>query len=100
MILYNVTAKIDKEIEAEWLEWMKGKHIPDVMATGFFESYRMYRLLHDDPDGVTYAVQYFCESMKKLQTYASKHAPPLQAAYKERYKDRYVIIRTLMESVD
>ena len=34
-ILYNVTVSIDKDVEKEWLEWMKKVHIPDVMRTGF-----------------------------------------------------------------
>ncbi|MBS1656895.1 MAG: DUF4286 family protein [Chitinophagales bacterium] len=33
MIIYNVTIKIYREAEAEWLNRMKTKHIPDVMST-------------------------------------------------------------------
>jgi len=36
MILYNVTVKIMKPLEAEWLKWMKEVHIPDVINTGLF----------------------------------------------------------------
>ena len=36
MIIYNVTVSIDKEIEKQWLDWMKNTHIPDVMNTALF----------------------------------------------------------------
>ncbi|MFY8045434.1 MAG: DUF4286 family protein, partial [Chitinophagaceae bacterium] len=39
MFIYNVTVKIDPSIEADWIQWMKEEHIPEVLATGkFFES--------------------------------------------------------------
>lgn len=101
MILYNVTVKIDSQIETEWLEWMKGSHIPDVMATGCFDSYKIMRLLDPPPDeyGVTYAMQYFCRDLDALHTYWREHAPALQADHSERYKERFVAFRTVMEVV-
>ena len=39
MIIYNVTVSlVDQTIHEEWLNWMKTKHIPDVMNTGCFLS--------------------------------------------------------------
>ena len=31
MIIYNVTVSLSPEIEKDWLNWMKSKHIADVM---------------------------------------------------------------------
>jgi len=31
MYLYNVTVGVDKEIEEEWLRWMKQQYIPSIM---------------------------------------------------------------------
>ncbi len=38
MILYNVTVALDPAIETEWLAWMQQEHIPEVMATGCFDT--------------------------------------------------------------
>lgn len=97
MILYNVTVKIDKEVHDDWLKWMQEIHIPDVMNTGLFVEYKLCRILHEEPDGVNYAIQYFCKDMKTLHQYQIHHATRLQTEHKERYKDQYVAIRTLME---
>ncbi len=101
MILYNVTIKINARTEADWLEWMRSVHIPDVMNTGLFESYKLCRLLHnDDEGGTSYAIQYFCENMETFQHYQNNQAPTLQAEHTERYKGQYVAFRTLMEVLE
>ena len=100
MILYNVTVQIDKDIEGEWLEWMKSKHIPDVMTTGqFFES-RISRLLNEPDEEVsTYVVQYQAESLAHYNRYINEFAPALRDEFNSRYKDKFVLFRTLMEVV-
>lgn len=80
---------------------MQETHIPEVMDTGMFLEYRMCRLLGmDDDDGITYAIQYFCTDMATFEQYQEKHAPKLQAVHRERFKDKFVAFRTLLEVVD
>ncbi|MEM8907893.1 MAG: DUF4286 family protein [Bacteroidota bacterium] len=97
MILYNVTIKVDQAVHEDWLQWMQQVHIPEMMQTQLFEEYKLCRILHEEPDGMTYAIQYFCKDMKTLHQYQVHHAQRLQAAHQERYRDQYVAIRTLME---
>ena len=97
MILYNVTVKVLPAIEKEWLEWMRQVHIPEVMRTGLFETHKICRILHDEEDGKTYAIQYFCKDLPTFEQYQKEHAPGLQAAHAERYEGQYVAFRTLME---
>lgn len=97
MIIYNITIKIDPAVEEDWVKWMVDKHIPDVMATGLFLRYSFQRILQSvDPEN-TYAIQYFLESSKQLHQYQVKHAKALQTEHTERYKDKFVAIRTLLE---
>lgn len=101
MILYNVTVKVDNKVVEDWEKWMKDKHIPDVMNTGLFERYNFCRLLeHQDDDGVTYAIQYFCPSMKHYEQYQKEYAPTLQQEHKDRYGEQALAFRTLMEVID
>ncbi len=100
-ILYSVTIKVDLEIQAEWLEWMTTVHIPDVMATEMFESYKICRLLsQDETDGVTYSVQYICPDMKTLHKYTVQYGPKLQKEHHDKYEGKYVAFRTLLEILD
>ncbi|MFN4122945.1 MAG: DUF4286 family protein [Flavobacteriales bacterium] len=100
MILYNVTVNIDPTVHEEWLEWMKDEHIPAVMQTGCFLSNNIFRLLTtQEGEGFTYSFQYTCESMDHLQRYIDQFAPALQKEHSERYKDKFVAFRSLLEKI-
>ncbi len=101
MILYNVTVTIDPQIEAEWVEWMKNVHIPEVMNTGCFEEHKFLRLVTERPDvdGNTYAIQYFATDGKQIDIYMEKHAPGLRQSHAEKYGNKMAAFRTLLEEV-
>jgi hypothetical protein len=99
MILYNVTVNIEPDALSEWLDWMKTVHIPDVLATGLFTEHRFFRVASTEHgEGHTYSIQYFLESMDEYEAYKTHHAPRLQKEHAERFANRYVAFRTLLES--
>lgn len=97
MIIYNVTVSIDESIHQDWLKWMKEIHIPEVMETGFFLENKVCRLMVDDE--ITYAIQYTCENIDKLNEYQEKYAPKLQEKHTNRYRGKFGAFRTLLEIV-
>ncbi|UJP65698.1 DUF4286 family protein [Mongoliitalea daihaiensis] len=100
MYLYNVTVNVEKEMEKEWLDWMKSEHIPHVLATGMFVENKLFKIMHDSEDGsLNYSVQYFADSMENIMNYQQNFAPKLQADTQNRYGDRLVIFRTLLKLV-
>jgi hypothetical protein len=101
MILYNVTVNIEKDSETDWVIWMKETHIPDVLATGMFMENKFYKILHDSEDGsVNYSVQYFTDSMDKIKEYQKTFALKLQNDVKEKFGEKFVVFRTLLETVE
>lgn len=99
MIIYNVTVKIDVDVHDEWFSWMKTVHIPQVLATGKFIENKMCKVLVDDTDGITYSIQYTCKDMETLQRYQIENAIALQKDHTDRYKNKFVAFRTLLEIV-
>ena len=100
MLLYNVTVGIDKEFEQEWLQYMKEKHIRDVMETGLFVDYKMYKVLHDQEDGsISYSIQYFARTIEDVQQYLEVFAPVLIERHRRRFENRHVAFRTLLDEV-
>jgi len=100
MLLYNVTFGVDKQIEGEWITWMKANYIPAIMDTGLFSNYKMYKVLtHDDESSVSYSVQCFSESIEKVLTYLNEVAPPLVEAHRLRFKDHHVAFNTLLDEI-
>jgi hypothetical protein len=99
MFLYNVTLILDDAAAEEWLQWMQDVHIPEVMATGMFVSNRLLKVVDSPNEGVTYCAQYVAETMDHYNKYQEVFAPALQAELNERYKNRFVAYRSLMEFV-
>lgn len=100
MLLYNVTVGIDTDIELEWLQWMKTKHIRDVLNTGLFIDYKIYKVLHDNNDGtVSYSVQYFSDSLEKVVQYLEVFAPALVEEHRQKFNNKHVAFQTLLEEV-
>jgi hypothetical protein len=99
MIIYNVTVNIEHDVHDEWLKWMKTEHIPDVMKTGFFIENRICKVLVDEEQGITYSIQYTAPDMQALETYQRDHAPRLQKEHSDRFANKFVAFRTLLEVV-
>lgn len=100
MLLYNVTVTIDLDVHEDWLRWMRETHIPDVMATGMFRSWRMSRMIgHEHEDSEIYSMQYLVEDMEHLRRYMDTFAPELQRQHQQRYEGKYAAFRTVMEVV-
>ncbi|MEM0952484.1 MAG: DUF4286 family protein [Cyanobacteria bacterium P01_H01_bin.74] len=100
MLVYNVTLKVEKSIIQEWVEWMKGVHIPEVLSTGCFTGYKFLKLISEPEDeGVTFAVQYFASEVSLLNVYFDKYAGILRKSHEEAFKDKFVAFRTILQEV-
>ena len=100
MILYNVTIKVDHSIHTDWLLWMQKEHIPDVLGTGTFREAKCWKLLEvDEEEGVTYAVQYIAATKEDLTHYLEVYAKEMRKRGTDRWGDRFVAYRTIMELV-
>ncbi len=99
MIIYNVTINIEDDVHLEWVEWMKNEHIPRVMATGYFLDNRMCRLMVEEETGTSYTIQYTLKNMADYEELQELHAPALQKEVLDKYRDKFVAFRSLMEVV-
>jgi hypothetical protein len=100
MILYNVTVSLDPNIEQEWLNWMRSKHIPDVLETGCFKESRLSRIHGEEEGGVTYSVMYVSPSQVLMDLYQEKFAPVLQQEHSAKYEGKFAAFRTFLTIVE
>jgi hypothetical protein len=101
MILYNETINIDTEVKDEWLEWIKSVHLPKVMATKAFTSFKLFKLLSEEENnGSTYCIQYFANNMWDVEDYLENYSNGLQADHYKKFKDKFVIFSTFLEGVE
>jgi hypothetical protein len=100
MLLYNVTVGVDKDAEEEWLQYMREKHIKDVLNTGLFVESKMYKVLQDGDEGtISYSIQYFARSIEDVQRYLEVFAPVLVEEHRKRFQNRHVAFMTLLDEV-
>lgn len=101
MIVYSVTVAVDRATEADWVAWMRDIHIPDVIATGYFDAYGMQKVLDFESVGerVTYTINYYCESLENYQAYTKNAAPRLQEEHAKRYRGHFSASRTVSELI-
>ena len=100
MIIYNVTVSVEESIKADWLNWMKTEHIPEVMACGVFNKAQINRVIAQGDSNNTFAIAYSCPSMKDLHHYQIKFSTELQQKHIARYGDKAVAFRTIMEVIE
>lgn len=99
MLIYNVTINVDEPIAEEWLIWLQTEHIPDLLNTGCFTKYQIVKILSDEPESVTYAVQYYTDSKEQLDVYLEQHADGMRKKGTERWGERFIAFRTIMEVI-
>jgi len=100
MIIYNETIIVDEGIYKEWLNWMQAEHIPAIMATGYFDSYRVLNVIDSPNEGVTYCIQYHANDLESYNEFNSKHQQRLQETHQQRFENMFVMFNTLMQTVD
>jgi hypothetical protein len=101
MLLYNITTKVDHASHAEWLKWMQQSYVLHLMEGGYFEEFRLSRILGiDELDGVTYTLQLGVANMTTYGLYQQKLALQHQTMHDARYGDRALSFRSLMDIVD
>ncbi len=101
MIVYNVTINVHDEVSNEWVKWMKEIHLPQVMASGMFENFSMYKLLtrQDDEEGNTFCIQYNCDSMEKYERYNTEFATALREDTNKKFSGKFFAFRSIMELI-
>lgn len=99
-IIYNVTVKVDATIADAWLQWLLKEHIADVLQTGCFTTYKVVRLLDiDDTEGPTFAIQYSADSKADYNRYIDIHAPLMRQKSFDKWGNRFVAFRSVMQVI-
>ena len=100
MYIYNVTINVDESIHDEWFNWMQDIHIPNVLATGkFLKAIMSQVLVKEDMGGITYSIQFTCESKELLFDYYQKDAPQLRQTIFKKFGNKFGAFRTEMKVV-
>ena len=97
MIIYKVIIHIQKQIEQEWLSWMKKNHIPEIMALKLFNKGKIFKILNNKNLNLkSYCVEYQCESIEKYNQYQKKFSKKIQKKHSEKYTGKFTAERLIL----
>jgi len=99
-VLYNVTIGINPTKIEEWMGFMREEHLPKIFASNCFESYRMCRIVDEQADSTTIAVQYIAHSMEDLNKYRAEHALELQREHMSKFGSDAVAYRSVLSILE
>lgn len=99
MIIYNITVNISNDLKDDWLNWMTTIHLPEVVNTGCFTEYNIFKVLVEEDEGVTYSVQLTCNTMQDYDTYKNNHAHKMQKIDGAKYANKLAAFSTLLQKV-
>lgn len=100
MVIYNITTKIDNDIEDEWLRWQKEINIPGMMSTGLFYDHRFFKLLEqDESDGKTFTTQFYSEEKSLYEAYLMKYSENFEEKVFNKWGGNFIAFQSLLESV-
>lgn len=100
MFIYNVTTKTDHSIHEAWVDWMKTKHIPEIMNTGCFTKFQLVKVLEtDESDGFTYAAQFYAATKEDYERYIDQFAAALRQDAMKTWGNKIAGFRSLMQVV-
>src|SRR5687768_861654 len=75
MVTYEITARVEMHLRSRYETYMRGRHIPDVLETGFFEEATFSRSQD------VYRVRYEAISVEALSEYLENDAGRLRADF-------------------
>ena len=95
-IVYEVNISLQREIEAEYRDWLE-KHIAEILALpGFLDAQSFDVQRSDDSGKIDICVQYRLESQSALENYFSLHAARLRADGVGKFGDRFTANRRVL----
>lgn len=101
MGVYIVTIHIKRVVEEEWLKWMKEEHIPDIMNSGYFSGYEIFKVVIPDAlsDESVYQFHYRFGSIENYYEYAEKAAPEFQRKHSEKFPGKFKASRAILKKI-
>ncbi len=102
MIIYNVTTKVNNQINDDWLDWLKKEHIPDIINTGCFTHAVILHLLdtEEEDESATYAVQYHAIDRSRYDAFINTYALGMRKKALDKWGDQFIAFRSIMEVVN
>lgn len=92
MVIYEITVIVQPELAEAYEKYMRERHIPDLLATGYFR-----RAYFTRADENRYRIQYYAHNRKALDDYLQTQAERLRADFLAHFPEGVEVSRDVWE---
>ncbi|MEQ1923341.1 MAG: DUF4286 family protein [Pyrinomonadaceae bacterium] len=93
MLIYEITAAVDTELVADYERYMTERHIPELLATGYFAAAFFAK------NGGQFRIGYHSDTQELFDAYIANDAERLRADFAEHFPTGIEVSRQVMEIV-
>ena len=93
MLIYEITATVDAELAAAYENYMTERHIPELLATGYFAAAFFAR------NGEQYRIGYHADSQDLFDAYIANDAERLRADFAVHFPAGIEVSRQVLDIV-
>lgn len=100
MIVLNTTFHVDRQVDVEFLAWLRGEFLACVGRADKCASSRVMRLMHEVAEGaVSYAVQVEFPTIEEAEAWHRGEGARLLSGLFKQFGQRVVHFSTYMEAI-
>ena len=100
MYIYNITFNVDKEIEKEWLRYIKEKFIPAMLKSGLLHTALTSKIVVDEPRGNSYSIQFSAQDKETLDRFIREELYPILNELHLKFSPKMVYFATELNVID
>jgi hypothetical protein len=95
VIRYEVVVETAPELAERFAEYMRAKHIPEILATGCFVEIRLQRA-----DGDRFRTSYLADGRPALDRYLAEHTERFRADFRAHFPEGVNAVREIWTDLE
>jgi len=99
MILYNITAIVDNDIDTEFKEWIHRLFLPGLAEDELFKSQALLKVLDSPNEGVTYCLQMIASGDKEISLFQQNQLPQLHKKSQGIWANKIYLFESKMQYI-
>jgi len=100
MYIYNITFNVDKEIEKDWLQYIKDVFIPAMLKSGLLHTALTSKIMVNEERGNSYSIQFSADNKENLYKFIQEELYPLLNELHLKFSPKMVYFATELDVID
>ncbi len=101
MIIFNTTYSVSDKVYGSFLKWVKEKHVPGMINSGYFSESVVTRVLSDEIDeGSAISIQLKADSIDAVNQWKSEYGDLFQMEISSLFSVEVLYFSTFLEVID